>query len=72
MSYREWETKVLWYYIKMYEWEDSRYRKEREYANYIKRFLFGDGEIEFLENETWKKRAEGRELPMPPLIYMAG
>lgn len=68
MTKREWKVKVGWYYLRMLEWLDSPYRRDREYAGYVKRFLFGDGEISF-DNEVWKKRKEERALPMPFNIY---
>ena len=71
MTSREWKTQALWYIKRALAWQDSPYRREREYANYIKRFLFGDGEITFDgNNETWKRRKAERTLPMPTNIYM--
>lgn len=72
MTRKEWKVAVLPHYMRMKQWLDSPYRQEREYAGYVKRFLFGDGEMNFLTNETWKKRAEERRLPMPANIYLMG
>lgn len=71
MDVREWKVEALWYIKRAREWADSPYRREREYAGYIKRFLFGDGEITFDgKNETWQMRKAKRELPMPTNVYM--
>lgn len=71
MTRRQWLVEVYWYYRKAVEWANSPYRQEREYAGYVKRFLFGDGEISF-DNKVWKARKEARSLPMPLNIYLAG
>ena len=71
MTTREWKVKALWYIQRARQWRDSPYRREREYADYIRRFLFGDGEITFDgNNDTWKERKKNLELPMPTNVYM--
>lgn len=70
MTRREWKVEVYPYYRRMLEWMNSPYRREKEYALYVKRFLFGDGEISIFDNEVWKKRAEERALPMPANVYL--
>lgn len=73
MTKQEWKTQALGYILRAKEWADSPYRQEREYASYLKRFFFGDGEITFNgKNDTWKMRAERLDLPMPANIYLYG
>jgi len=70
MTAREWKKEVAIYIFRARKWENSNYRQEREYAAYVKRFLFGDGEFFDCNNETWKKRKAERSLPMPVNVYL--
>ena len=75
MDLREWKIEALWYIKRAREWSKSPYRQEREYADYIKRFLFGDckialDDLDFRDNETWQIRKIRRELPMPTNVYL--
>lgn len=73
MDKREWKTQALWYLIRCKNWKNSKYRQEREYAHYLERFFFGDGELSFdCKNETFRMRMERHELPMPTNIYLYG
>lgn len=74
-------TKEIWNwkveagrYIQMAtQYINSKYRREREYGRYVKRFFFGDGEITWDgENEVWKERKASLQLPMPYNIYFMG
>lgn len=68
---REWKAEALWFILRAKKWANSPYRQEREYAGYVKRFFFGDGEITFDgNNATWQERKTNRELPMPTNIYL--
>lgn len=70
---RDWKKEALWYILRARDWMGSPYRQEREYARYLKRFFFGDGEITFDgNNETWQERKKNLELPMPTNIYLYG
>lgn len=69
----EWKKEALWYILKCREWENSPYRQEREYSNYVKRFLFNGEEITFDgSNSTFRMRLESRQLPMSPTEYLIG
>ena len=71
MTKREWKVEAYWYIIRAKDWLNSPNRREREYARYIKRFFFGDGEIVFDgNNDVWRMRKVNLELPMPTNIYM--
>ena len=71
MTRREWRTQALGYILRARKWMESPYRMEREYARYVKRFLFGDGDIVFDgNNETWKIRERYQQLPMPVNAYL--
>ena len=75
MSRRQWIVEAYLYRRLAIKWANSPYRREQEYAGYVKRFLFGDGEIninndnEVWNNEVWKTRKAERALPMPFNIY---
>lgn len=68
MTVREWKIEVYPYYKQMLKLLDSPHRREREYAQYVRRFLFGDVAISF-DNPIWKQRKNDRKLPMPFNIY---
>lgn len=71
MTTREWKVEALWYILRSKEWSKSPYRQEREYADYLRRFFFGDEEISFDgHNEVWKKRKATLDLPMPTNVYL--
>ena len=71
MTAREWKKEAAIYIFRARKWENSKYRQEREYAAYVKRFFFGEGNITFEgNNETWKKRKAERSLPMPVNVYL--
>lgn len=68
---RIWKYEALHYLLRCEKWLNSPYRREQEYANYLKRFFFGDGEITYDgNNETWQNRMKRRELPMPTNVYL--
>ena len=71
MTDREWKAKALWYILRARDWANSSSRLEREYAGYVKRFLFGEEEITFDgNNETWKMRRKYQQLPMSTNSYL--
>ena len=71
MTNREWKTKALWYLLFINNHPSNR--QDNEYAGYLKRFFFGDGDLTFDgNNDTWKMRKERKELPMPRNIYLFG
>lgn len=55
----------------MRKYRNSKLRKEIIYADYIKRFYFGDGAENF-ENKIWKQRKAENRHPMPFNIYFYG
>lgn len=73
MTKQEWRKEALWYILYAKKNLNSKYRQDREYASYVKRFLFGDGEITFDgKNDTWQMRMAKLDLPMPRNIYLMG
>ena len=77
MKYTEWKSEVVWYLERARSWKNSKYRQEREYANYLLRFFFGTSDVDVTKpwdwsNETWKAVKARQELPMPTNIYLYG
>ncbi len=70
---REWKVEAGRYILMAKKYLDSKYRRDREYGNYVKRFFFGDDEITWDgNNEVWKERKAALQLPMPYNTYFMG
>lgn len=62
---KEWKVRALGYILEAVRYEKSGGRLEREWAEYIKRFFFGEGgRWHDLECEAWKEKSEFRKLPL--------
>lgn len=67
---REWKVEAGRYIQMAKKYINSKYRREREYGRYVKRFFFGDGEIAWDgDNEVWKDKKAKLQLPMPYNVY---
>jgi len=49
-------------------------RDDRDYAGYLERFYFGEGELTYAvkDCEEFQKRKANRNIPMPRNIYLYG
>ena len=66
---REWKLMALRDILSAREKEQSKYRIDREWAGYVKRFFFGDGDWFDLDCEQWHRRMERQELPLSLVHY---
>lgn len=72
MTKREWNYEAFRIVLMMKKDLDSPYRRVREHARYVRHFFFGDGEMDFLNNEVWISRRESKHLPMSYTEYFIG
>lgn len=70
MTDREWKVEALWYLVTARKMENSKIRIDREWAGYVKRFFFGEGDWSFDgKNETWQLRKARKVLPLSLTQY---